>query len=112
MPDQKERIVRGFATEGERQQWRKTVADAEAEAPELIERHRIRQAEAAAEQTLSGQLRRAVNASGIDLSMLAEQTGLTMNEIGAFMSGSAALDSDAFGRLSAALNLRLTPISQ
>ena len=44
MPDQKERIVREVASEEERQQWRQAVADAEAEAPELIERHRIWQA--------------------------------------------------------------------
>jgi hypothetical protein len=110
MPEQKERIVREFATEEERQQWRQAVA--EAEAPELIERHRIRKAEAAGEPTLSGQLRRAVIASGIDHPALAEQTGLTMNEIGAFMCGHAALDSDTFGRLSSALNLQLMPISQ
>jgi hypothetical protein len=108
MPEAAKRLVREFTPE-EREHWQKAVAEELAGVPDLIERDRLREA-AAAEQSISGQLRRAIAASKIEYGVLAERSGVSVEMIGEFMCGRAALDSDAFGRLSCLLNLQLAQI--
>ena len=102
------RIVRDFLP-GEQEQWEETVAKVEAELPELIERDRLTK-EAMKEQTVSGQLRRAICASKTDYIKLAGKNEVDVITISEFMCGRATLDSDAFSRLAEVCNRRLTTI--
>ncbi|MBW3542573.1 MAG: hypothetical protein KY476_20105 [Planctomycetes bacterium] len=61
------------------------------------------------EQTLAGQLRRAISASPMRLAEVAEKAGVSPDALKAFMFGDAPLDSDAFGRVAAVLSCELAP---
>ena len=80
----------------------------EAERPEIIERARQRAA-AAAEGTLSGELRRAIAASPLRMAEVATRAGLSVEELVEFLNGKAPLNSDAIDRIAALLDYRLTP---
>jgi hypothetical protein len=77
-----------------------------AELPDLIARDRMRK-EAAAEATLSGELRRAVHASKISLAALAQQVGVTTLVLDEFLTGERTLRSDVMDRLAKALGYEL-----
>ena len=81
----------------------------EAERPEIIERARQRAA-AAAEDTFSGELRRAIAASPMRMAEVASQAGVAVEQLARFLNGEAPLDSDAIDRIAALLNYRLTPV--
>lgn len=77
-----------------------------AELPELIARER-RMSEAAEENTLSGELRRAIHGGERDLIALAEMVGITPIQLSEFLTGERTLRSDVLDRLVAAIGARL-----
>ena len=72
------------------------------ELPELIERGK-RLKEAAAENSLSGHLRRAVHGSGQPLKTIASATGLDHFVLCDFLEGTRTLQSDVLDRLAQAV---------
>src|SRR6266851_2859081 len=82
------------------------------ELPELIERGQ-RLDEAAAENSLSGHLRRAIHRSGRPLKKIAAEVGLDVFVLCDFLEGTATLRSDVLDRLSqavgATIHLEPTP---
>ncbi|MCK6483974.1 MAG: hypothetical protein HUU22_04390 [Phycisphaerae bacterium] len=85
------------------ERWRRAREQAEAEMPELAELGR-RMREAAAEDTLTGCLRRAVHRSARPLAEIASATGIGMQALNQFLSGDHTLRSDVLDRLAAAVN--------
>jgi hypothetical protein len=83
-----------------------------AELPELKERGQ-RLDEAAAENSLSGHLRRAIHQSGRPLKKVAADVGLDVFLLCDFLEGTATLRSDVLGRLAqavgATIHLEPTP---
>ncbi len=73
-----------------------------AELPELMQRGQ-RLEEAAAENSLSGHLRRAVHRSGRPLKKIAAEVGLDVYLLCDFLEGTATLRSDVLDRLAQAL---------
>jgi len=78
---------------------RKAIAT---ELPELIERGR-RLDEAAAEDSLSGHLRRAIQRSGQSLNKVAAEAGLDVLVLCDFLEGTRTLRSDVLDRLAQAV---------
>src|SRR5207248_10470562 len=72
------------------------------ELPELIERGRLLD-EAAAENTLSGHLRRAIHRSGRPLKKIATEVGLDVFALCDFLEGTRTLRSDVLDRLAQAV---------
>lgn len=79
-----------------------------AELPDLVARDRMRK-EACEEATLSGQLRRAVHASPLSLSMIAERTSISVLALDEFLTGERTLRSDVLDRLAGLLGCTLQP---
>src|SRR5947209_18985390 len=73
-----------------------------AELPELKERGQ-RLEEAAAENSLSGHLRRAIHRSGRPLKKIAAEVGLDVSLLCDFLEGTATLRSDVLDRLAQAV---------
>src|SRR5437660_11699437 len=69
-----------------------------AELPDLAERDRMRK-EAREEITLSGELRRAVHASPLSLSAIADRAGISPLALDEFLTGERTLRSDVLDRL-------------
>ena len=76
------------------------------ELPDLIEKDQIRH-DAAKEDTLSGELRRAIHSGGILIPVLAEKVGVSMNILDDFLLGERTLRSDIVDRLALVLGLKL-----
>lgn len=93
-------------TPEQQEQRRQAVAEEEAGRAANIAAHHARQA-AGREAGLSGDLRRAINASGRRPDELAEAAGIDVHLLSDFRAGTAVLPSDAVDRLAAALGLRL-----
>ncbi len=93
-------------TPQQREQRRKAVAEEEAGRPANVAAHHARQA-AAKEPGLSGDLRRAINASGRRPEELAAAAGIDLHLLSDFRAGTAVLPSDAVDRLAEVLGLRL-----
>jgi hypothetical protein len=72
------------------------------EFPELIERGRLLD-EAAAENSLSGHLRRAIHRSGRPLKTIAAEVGLDVFVLCDFLEGTRTLRSDVLDRLAQAV---------
>ncbi|MGE0374672.1 MAG: hypothetical protein AB7I48_09370 [Planctomycetaceae bacterium] len=85
-------------------EWRRKVAEEEAALPANLSRLR-RMDDAAAEQTFSGQLRRAIRDAHIPHHTLAAHIGVTWRQLLDFEAGDAALPSDAIDRLIVTLAL-------
>ncbi len=66
-----------------------------------------REDEAAAEDSLAGELRRAIIASVITANRLARETGIELDAILAFQSGEIDLPLGAFARLANRVGMRL-----
>jgi hypothetical protein len=73
-----------------------------AELPELMRRGRLLD-EAAAENSLSGHLRRAIHGSGRPLKKIAAEVGLDAFVLCDFLEGTATLRSDVLDRLAQAV---------
>ncbi|MGH7201445.1 MAG: helix-turn-helix domain-containing protein [Planctomycetaceae bacterium] len=97
-------------TEDERSRLQQARAEVEREKPQIIERgRRIRQA--VEEDTVSGQLRRAMAESELRTEELAEQVGIDRQSLADFMAGDSTLDSDTLSRIAALVGYELQPIS-
>lgn len=83
-----------------RDRWQRAREESEAELPELLELGR-QMREAAAEDTLSGHLRRAIHRSPRELSEIAAATGIGLSQLNEFLSGERTLRSDVLDRLAA-----------
>ena len=59
------------------------------------------------ENTLSGELRRAIHGSGLSLSEIASQTGVTPIVLDDFLTGERTLRSDVIDRLAGVLGYEL-----
>jgi hypothetical protein len=104
------RIVKTF-TAAEKAAWEAAVAEAESEVPETLEYFRKATA-AAAEETFSGELRRAihhVHDRQMTLDALLAAAGIPWDALEPFMVGEASLPSDVIDRLAGALGLHLQP---
>ena len=73
---------------------------------ELLDRAKRREI-AAAEPTMSGQLRRAIRGSELPLSEVADRIGVTAVELSEFMSGDRTLPSDILDSLAKLLGCEL-----
>ncbi len=86
-----------------RERWQRAVQETEAELPELHELgERLR--EAAAEETLSGHLRRAIHRSRRRLEAIAAAAGISAEDLNSFLSGEHTLRSDVLDRLALAVD--------
>jgi hypothetical protein len=81
------------------------------ELPDLSTRDRMA-TEAQEEPTLSGAIRRAVHGSGLSLSALAAQAGMTPQMLDEFLTGERTLRSDVLDRLAGALGFEPSRRSQ
>lgn len=79
------------------------------ELPELAARDQLRK-EAREEATLSGQLRRAIHASQLSLSVIAERAGITPLQLDEFLTGQRTLPSDVIDRLANVLGCELNRV--
>jgi hypothetical protein len=75
------------------------------ELPDLILRDQMRK-EAKEEPTLSGELRRAIHRSDLDLSEIASQAGLGPIMLDEFLTGERTLRSDVMDRLANVLGFK------
>ncbi len=87
-------------------QHQEQIAD---ELPDMAARDQMRK-EAREEATLSGQLRRAVHASELSLSAVADQVGITPLLLDEFLTGERTLRSDVMDRLANVLGCQLERI--
>ena len=100
------KIVKASPEESERM--RRLQALVAEELPELMTKgQRLR--DAAAEPTLSGELRRAVRASDLALTEIVRRSGVPLLDFDSFLTGDAPLPSDAIDRLAATLGCALRP---
>ena|SRR5581483_457188 len=106
-PPQARRISRELTPE-EQDRLRRQREQVAAELPDLAARDRMRK-EAREELTLSGELRRAVHASSLSLSAIAERVGITSLALDEFLTGERTLRSDVLDRLASALGFVLQP---
>ena len=83
---------------------RALIAD---ELPELAGRH-ARMAEAQAEDTFSGHLRRAIHGSGRLLRDIAADAGVPSDVLAEFLEGTRTLRSDVMDRLAQAVGAAIT----
>jgi hypothetical protein len=75
------------------------------ELPDLVQRDQMRK-DAQEEQTLSGELRRAIHASKQSLTVIATQAVITPLLLDEFLTGERTLRSDVMDRLGTALGCR------
>ena len=94
----------------QRAAWQKACRQVEAELPELIDRNRMATA-AAAEPTLSGELRRAIHSGPSSLSTIAGSIGITVLELDQFLTGERSLPSHVMDQLAHALGYELKPVN-
>ena len=106
-PLQARRITRELTPE-EQNRLRRQREQIASELPDLIERDRMRK-EAGEEVTLSGELRRAVHASPLSLSTIAERVGISPLALDEFLTGERTLRSDVLDRLACILGYVLQP---
>jgi hypothetical protein len=102
------RIVREF-TPAEREEWERLVAEVEAEYPLMAKRFDIAEI-ASAEDSFSGDLRRAVYAihgRGISLPRLLREVNVDWPTLNAFLHGEGLLSNDVIDRLTRFLGLHL-----
>jgi hypothetical protein len=104
---QARRVTRELTPE-EQERLRKHREQIAAELPSLIERGRLLK-EASQEATLSGELRRAVHASQLSLSVIAERVGISTVALDEFLTGERTLRSDVLDRLAGAVGFVLQP---
>lgn len=87
-------------------QLKRWQAQVKEELPELAKRLQLAN-EAAEENTFSGELRRAIHASGLTLNHIADRVGTTPIVIDEFLTGERTLRSDVIDRLAALLGCTL-----
>jgi hypothetical protein len=97
------RIYRPFTPE-ERERWLKARAQAEQEKPAILAQH-ARLQEAAREPTVSGVVRRAIHRTGVMVSRVAAEAGISRDQLHEFLLGDRTLRSDVLDRLGRAAGL-------
>src|SRR5438876_5807323 len=107
MTPQARRVTRELTPE-EKDRLRRQREQIASELPDLAERDRMRK-EAREEATLSGELRRAVHASPLSLSAIAERVGISPPVLDEFLTGERTLRSDVLDRLAGVLGYALQP---
>jgi type II secretory pathway component PulM len=103
------RVSRELTTEemARLQKYRAAIAE---ELPDLVARNQLRK-EAAEEKTLSGAIRRAVHTGGMEITSLAERSGITLIMLDEFLTGERTLRSDVLDKLAGALGLEIQATS-
>ncbi len=94
-------------TDEERERLARVREQIAAELPEIAAEARARIA-AIEETSFSGDLRRAIHASELSESKIAERSGIRAEILRDFMCGHAELDTDQIDRIAGTLNLTLT----
>lgn len=89
-------------TTEERERWLRARDEEEQAIPENIARLERRRT-ATAEQTTSGELRRAIASCGLRMHDLAQRSGVPVETIDDFMCGDAPLDFESLRRICVAL---------
>lgn len=110
MIERPKRTIRQLSPE-ERERWLRAVQEEELAMPRNIAGAQ-RSLAAIQEESLSGELRRAIVAAvhtGTRVRDVAEQAGVPFETLNAFMGGNATLDSDQFSRVGAVLDCHLVP---
>lgn len=108
MKDPKPRRITRVLTPRQQASLRRNRRKVAAELPDLTARDQMRK-EARDEPTLSGELRRAINASRLSLSEIATQAGIPPLALDEFLTGERTLRSDVLDRLAKCLGLMLAP---
>ena len=93
-----------------KQRRQRAVKNAEAEKPAILERDKKLWA-ALEEQTLSGELRRAIFESELNTGEISERSNVPLEELNGFLYGEALLDSEAFSRIAQVLDCHLVSSS-
>lgn len=93
-----------------KQRWRRAVKNTEAEKPAILERDKKLWA-ALEEQTLSGELRRAIFKSPLNTAELSERSSVLLNDVNGFLYGETVLDSEAMSRIAQVLDCHLVSSS-
>lgn len=106
MKRETKRVHREQTSEEANRLERERVSIAE-ELPELIARDQLRK-EAREEQTLSGELRRAIHESEWSVTAIAKHVKLSPRTLDEFLTGEGTLPSDAIDRLVGALGYALS----
>jgi hypothetical protein len=101
------RVTRELTPE-EQDRLRRQCEAVAAELPDLAARDRMRK-EAREEVTLSGELRRAVHASLLSLSVIADRIGIPPLALDEFLTGERTLRSDVLDRLAGVVGYSLQP---
>ena len=99
------RITRDL-TQAEQDRLRKYREQIAQELPDLQASDQMRK-DARDEATLSGELRRAIHASGSSLAEIATQVGITPVMLDGFLTGERTLRSDVMDRLASVLGYHL-----
>jgi hypothetical protein len=89
-----------------KQRWRRAVKSAEADKPAVVERDK-RLWVALDEQTVSGELRRAILDSPLNTGEISERSNVPLAELNGFLYGENPLDSEAFSRIAQVLHCHL-----
>lgn len=93
-------------------QWEAARREAEErDVPDLLAQMPLLDA-AAAEPTLSGQLRQAIHTAPFPLPLIAQQVGIETGKLGAFLRAEETLPSDVMDRLATVLGYHLMPLQQ
>ena len=103
------RRVSGELTVAQRERLEQQQQQIAAELPDLAARDQMRK-EAREEMTLSGDLRRAVHASRLSLSTIAQRIGITPVLLDDFLTGERTLRSDVMDRLATVLDFKLSKV--
>jgi hypothetical protein len=106
MDRQARRITRPL-TDDENKRMGRDREQIAAELPDLAARDQLRK-DASEEATLSGELRRAVHASAMTLSVIAATVGIPPLLLDDFLTGERTLRSDVMDRLAEALGYQLS----
>jgi type II secretory pathway component PulM len=96
-------------TAAEQQRLTEYRAQVARELPDLAARDQMRK-DAREETTLSGELRRAIHASGLSLTEIASQAGMTPIVLDDFLTGERTLRSDVLDRLTSVLGCALSRV--
>jgi hypothetical protein len=103
---QEYKSVRVELSEAKKAQLKQWQAQIKEELPELAKRLQLA-TEAAKENTFSGELRRAIHASGLTLITIADRVGSTPIILDEFLTGERTLRSDTIDRIAALLGCEL-----
>jgi hypothetical protein len=108
MNSREARRVSGELTDAQRDRLARRQQQVAAELPDMVVRDQMRK-DAREEDTLSGELRRAIHASDQSLAELATQVGITPVILDDFLTGERTLRSDVLDRLARTLGYALAP---